>query len=101
LKIKISDCINSCGHHHAGHIGILGVDRRGEENYQLLLGGSGEEDASKAAILGPGFDEDGTVDAIEKVVAVYLGEREDGEDFLPAYRRLGADVFKEAVYGAR
>lgn len=101
LKIKISGCINSCGHHHAGHIGILGVDRKGEENYQLLLGGSGAEDASKAAILGPGFDEDGIIDAIEKVVAVYLGEREDGEEFLPAYRRLGADVFKEAVYGAR
>jgi len=99
LKIKISGCINSCGHHHAGHIGILGVDRRGEENYQLLLGGSGAEDASKAAILGPGFDEHGIVDAVEKVVAVYLGEREDDENFLNAYRRLGPDVFKEAVYG--
>ena len=99
LKIKISGCINSCGHHHAGHIGILGVDRRGEENYQLLLGGSGAEDASKAAILGPGFNEVGIVDAVEKVVAVYLGEREDDETFLSAYRRLGPDVFKEAVYG--
>ncbi|WP_262691901.1 nitrite/sulfite reductase [Kordiimonas aestuarii] len=101
LKIKISGCINSCGHHHAGHIGILGVDRKGEENYQLLLGGSGAEDASKAAILGPGFDEHGIIDAVEKVVAVYLGEREDGEEFLAAYRRLGPAVFKEAVYGAR
>ncbi len=99
LKIKISGCINSCGHHHAGHIGILGVDRRGDENYQLLLGGSGAEDASKAAILGPGFNEVGIVDAVEKVVAVYLGEREDEESFLNAYRRLGPDVFKEAVYG--
>lgn len=99
LKIKISGCINSCGHHHAGHIGILGVDRKGTENYQLLLGGSGAEDASKAAILGPGFDEDGIVDAVEKVVAVYLGEREEDEEFLAAYRRLGPDVFKEAVYG--
>lgn len=99
LKIKISGCINSCGHHHAGHIGILGVDRKGSENYQILLGGSGEEDASKAAILGPGFDEDGIVDAVEKVVAVYLGEREDDETFLSAYRRLGPTVFKEAVYG--
>jgi sulfite reductase (NADPH) hemoprotein beta-component len=99
LKIKISGCINSCGHHHAGHIGILGVDRRGQENYQLLLGGSGAEDASRAAILGPGFDEIGIVDAIEKVVAVYLGEREDDEEFLDAYRRLGPAVFKEAVYG--
>ncbi len=101
LKVKISGCINSCGHHHAGHIGILGVDRRGEENYQLLLGGSGAEDASKAAILGPGFNEHGIVDALEKVVAVYLGEREEGEEFLATYRRVGPDVFKEAVYGAR
>lgn len=99
LKIKISGCINSCGHHHAGHIGILGVDRKGSENYQILLGGSGEDDASKAAILGPGFDEDGIVDAVEKVVAVYLGEREDNETFLSAYRRLGPALFKEAVYG--
>lgn len=99
LKIKISGCINSCGHHHAGHIGILGVDRRGEENYQILLGGSGAEDASRAIILGPGFDEFGIIDAVEKVVAVYLGEREDGEEFLAAYRRLGPEVFKEAVYG--
>ena len=101
LKIKISGCINSCGHHHAGHIGILGVDRKGEEVYQLLLGGSGAEDASRAAILGPGFDEHGIVDAIEKVVAVYLGEREDGEEFLSTYRRVGPAVFKEAVYGTR
>jgi sulfite reductase (NADPH) hemoprotein beta-component len=100
LKVKMSGCINSCGHHHAGHIGILGVDRKGEEVYQLLLGGSGAEDASKAAILGPGFDEHGIVDALEKVVAVYLGEREDGEEFLATYRRVGAQVFKEAVYDA-
>lgn len=100
LKVKMSGCINSCGHHHAGHIGILGVDRKGEEVYQLLLGGSGAEDASKAAILGPGFDEHGIVDALEKVVAVYLGEREEGEEFLATYRRVGAKVFKEAVYDA-
>lgn len=100
LKVKMSGCINSCGHHHAGHIGILGVDRKGEESYQLLLGGSGAEDASKAAILGPGFDEHGIVDALEKVVAVYLGEREEGEEFLTTYRRVGQQVFKEAVYDA-
>ncbi|GHF17176.1 sulfite reductase [Kordiimonas sediminis] len=100
LKVKISGCINSCGHHHAGHIGILGVDRKGEEVYQLLLGGSGAEDASKAQILGPGFDENGIVDAVETVVAVYLGERQDGEKFLETYRRIGADPFKEAVYEA-
>ncbi len=100
LKVKMSGCINSCGHHHAGHIGILGVDRKGEESYQLLLGGSGAEDASKAAILGPGFDEHAIVDALEKVVAVYLGEREEGEEFLATYRRIGQQVFKEAVYDA-
>src|SRR5690606_26852599 len=66
MKIKISGCINACGHHHAGHIGILGVDRKGTESYQLLLGGSGAEDVSQAKITGPGFDEDGIVDAIEK-----------------------------------
>jgi len=99
LKVKMSGCINSCGHHHAGHIGILGVDRKGEEVYQLLLGGSGAEDASKAMILGPGFDEHGIVDALETVVAVYLGERTEGETFLEMYRRTGPQVFKEAVYG--
>lgn len=99
LKLKISGCINACGHHHAGHIGILGVDRKGTENYQLLLGGSGEEDVSLAKITGPGFDEDGIVDAVEKVTDVYLGAREDGERFLDTYRRLGIDPFKEALYG--
>jgi len=100
LKVKMSGCINSCGHHHAGHIGILGVDRKGQELYQILLGGSGAEDASKAGILGPGFDEHGIVDALEKVVAVYLGERLDGEEFLATYRRIGAQIFKEAIYDA-
>jgi len=100
LKLKISGCINACGHHHAGHIGILGVDRKGTENYQILLGGSAEEDTSLAKILGPGFDEDGTVDAIETIVDVYKAQRLDGENFLATYRRLGAEPFKEAVYGA-
>ena len=99
LKLKISGCINACGHHHAGHIGILGVDRKGTENYQLLLGGSGAEDASLGRITGPGFDEDGIVDAVEKVTNVYLGARHDGERFIDTYRRLGLDPFKEAIYG--
>ena len=99
LKIKISGCINACGHHHAGHIGILGVDRKGEENYQLLLGGSGAEDASLAKIIGPGFSQDGVVDAVEKVVARYRAVREPGERFLDTYRRVGVEPFKEAVYG--
>ncbi|WP_353198123.1 nitrite/sulfite reductase [Sandarakinorhabdus sp.] len=100
LKIKISGCINACGHHHAGHIGILGVDRKGDENYQLLLGGSGAEDASLAKILGPGFDEDGIVVAVEKVVDCYKALRSDpAERLLDTYRRVGAAPFKEAVYG--
>jgi sulfite reductase (NADPH) hemoprotein beta-component len=99
LKLKISGCINACGHHHAGHIGILGVDRKGTENYQLLLGGSGAEDASLGKIMGPGFDENGVVDAVEKVVERYRTLRSDGERFLDTYRRVGMEPFKEAVYG--
>ncbi|VXC99836.1 nitrite/sulfite reductase [Sphingomonas sp. AX6] len=99
LKLKISGCINACGHHHAGHIGILGVDRKGVENYQLLFGGSGAEDVSLAKITGPGFSEDGIVDAIEKATDVYLREREGGERFVDTYRRVGMQPFKEAIYG--
>ncbi|WP_336958985.1 nitrite/sulfite reductase [Sphingobium aquiterrae] len=99
LKLKISGCINACGHHHAGHIGILGVDRKGIENFQLSLGGSGAEDVSLGQITGPGFSEDGVVDAIEKVTDVYLANRTDGERFVDTYRRLGMAPFKEAIYG--
>ena len=99
LKLKISGCINACGHHHAGHIGILGVDKKGKENYQLSLGGSGAEDVSLAKITGPGFDEDGVVDAIERVTDRFVQVREPGERFLDTYRRVGFDVFKEAIYG--
>ncbi len=99
LKMKISGCINACGHHHAGHIGILGVDKKGTENYQLLLGGSGAEDVSLGKITGPGFDEDGIVDAVERVTDKYLESRQDGERFLDTYRRLGFAPFKEAIYG--
>ena len=99
LKLKISGCINACGHHHAGHIGILGVDKKGEENYQLSFGGSGAEDASLAKIIGPGFSEDGVVDAVEKAVETYRGLRTEGERFLDTYRRVGLAPFKEAIYG--
>jgi sulfite reductase (NADPH) hemoprotein beta-component len=98
LKLKISGCINACGHHHAGHIGILGVDRKGVENYQLLLGGSEAADTSLGQITGPGFDEDGIVDAVEKATQVYLRERNEGERFLDTYRRIGMAPFKEALY---
>ncbi len=99
LKLKISGCINACGHHHAGHIGILGVDKKGLENYQLLLGGSEADDTSLGKITGPGFTEDGIVDAIDKVTDVYLDKREGDERFLDTYRRIGMDPFKEAIYG--
>ncbi len=99
LKLKISGCINACGHHHAGHIGILGVDKKGRENYQLSLGGSEAEDVSLAKITGPGFDEDGVIAAVEKVTDVYLAQRSDGERFLDTYRRIGMEPFKEALYG--
>ncbi|QYU70868.1 nitrite/sulfite reductase [Leptolyngbya sp. 15MV] len=99
LKLKISGCINACGHHHAGHIGILGVDKKGVENYQLLLGGSEAADTSLAKITGPGFSEAGVVDAVETVTDVYLREREQGERFLDTYRRIGMEPFKEALYG--
>lgn len=99
LKIKISGCINACGHHHAGNIGILGVDRKGSESYQLLLGGSGDEDTTQAKIAGPGFDEAGIVDAVERAVEHYRTVRDPGERFIDTYRRVGMDGFKEAVYG--
>lgn len=99
LKLKISGCINACGHHHAGHIGILGVDKKGVENYQLTLGGSGAEDVSIGKITGPGFDEDGIVDAVEKAVEKYRELREGEERFVDTYRRVGMDPFKEAIYG--
>jgi sulfite reductase (NADPH) hemoprotein beta-component len=99
LKIKISGCINACGHHHVGAIGILGVEKRGEEHYQLLLGGSGNEAAALANITGPGFGPDGIVDAVEKVVDTYLRLRVGPqEEFLAAYARLGVEPFKEAIY---
>jgi sulfite reductase (NADPH) hemoprotein beta-component len=99
LKLKISGCINACGHHHAGHIGILGVDKKGVENYQLTLGGSGAEDVSIGKITGPGFDEDGIIDAVEKTVEKYRAIRTAGERFVDTYRRVGAEPFKEAIYG--
>jgi len=101
LKIKISGCINACGHHHVGHIGILGVEKKGEEFYQLTLGGSGDEHASIGEIIGPGFSSDGVIDAVETLVDTYLKVRAGpGENFLAAYRRLGKEPFKEALYGA-
>ncbi len=98
LKIKISGCINACGHHHVGNIGILGVDKKGEEFYQLSLGGSGDEDASLAQILGPALPAGKVADAVEHLVEFYLRERQGEERFLDTVRRVGLASFKEAVY---
>ncbi len=98
LKIKISGCINACGHHHVGHIGILGVDKKGKEFYQITLGGSADENASIGKILGPGFSGAEIGDAIETVVDTYLQVRDEDEPFIDTYRRLGAAPFKEALY---
>ncbi|WP_334062291.1 nitrite/sulfite reductase [Limimaricola cinnabarinus] len=99
LKIKISGCINACGHHHVGHIGILGLDRAGVENYQVTLGGSGDETASIGERAGPGFSADEIVPAIERLVLGYLELRDSPEEsFLAAYRRLGPAPFKAVLY---
>ena len=99
LKIKISGCINACGHHHVGHIGILGLDRAGVENYQITLGGDGTETAAIGERAGPGFSADEIVPAIERIIGAYLDLRESGEEsFLATYRRVGLAPFKAALY---
>ncbi|MDX2259824.1 MAG: nitrite/sulfite reductase [Hyphomicrobiaceae bacterium] len=101
LRLNISGCINACGHHHAGHIGILGVDKKGTEHYQITIGGSAAEDAAVGTILGPSFTAEDVPDAVERLVDAYLGLRHDGESFLATTRRVGAEPFKEALYGHR
>ena len=100
LMVKISGCINACGHHHVGHIGILGVDKKGEEFYQITLGGSADENASLGEIVGPAFSYDRVVDAVETLVETYVATRRPGEIFLDTYRRVGPAPFKEKLYGA-
>ena len=100
LEIKISGCINACGHHHVGHIGILGLEKSGEEFYQITLGGDATQNAAIGEIAGRGFSADGVIDAVERVVETYLDARNPGERFIDAYRRLGAEPFKEALYAA-
>jgi sulfite reductase (NADPH) hemoprotein beta-component len=100
LRLNISGCINACGHHHVGHIGILGVDKQGQEFYQVTLGGSSKDDASLGKIVGAAFSEDDIVPAIDTIIETYLSQRSDkSERFLDFYRRVGIDPFKEALYG--
>jgi len=99
LKVKISGCINACGHHHVGHIGILGVEKKGAELYQITLGGSGDENTSIGEIIGRGFGPDEITGAVETIVDTYLAQRSaPSERFIDAYRRLGPQPFKEALY---
>ncbi len=99
LKIKISGCINACGHHHVGHIGILGLDRAGVENYQITLGGDGTEDAVIGEKTGPGFAYTEIIPAIERILRAYLDLRlEPSETFLQAFKRVGMEPFKAALY---
>ncbi|MGC6476542.1 MAG: nitrite/sulfite reductase [Parvibaculales bacterium] len=100
LKIKISGCINACGHHHVGHIGILGVDKKGTEFYQITLGGTSDETAAIGKITGAAFTEHEVVDAIETIVETYISLREGEERFLDTYRRVGIDPFKERLYAS-
>ena len=100
LDLNISGCMNACGHHHVGHIGILGVDKKGAEFYQVSLGGSSGRNASLGQILGPSFAQDVMPDVIEKIIGVYVEQRTEDEQFLDTFRRIGIDPFKERVYAA-
>ncbi len=100
LEIKMSGCINACGHHHVGHIGILGVDKKGVEFYQVTLGGAADEDAAIGKIIGPAFSTDEVVEAVETLMAAYVELRQEGERFIDTYRRLGIQPFKEKIYAA-
>ena len=98
IDLNISGCMNACGHHHVGHIGILGVDKRGDEFYQISVGGNQAEDASLGTILGPSFQRSEVPEVIEKILDVYVRRRFDGEAFLHTVRRIGVEPFKERVY---
>ncbi|WGI27267.1 nitrite/sulfite reductase [Halomonas alkaliantarctica] len=98
LDLNISGCMNACGHHHVGHIGILGVDKKGEEYYQISIGGNSTDDASLGKILGPSFFREDVPNVVEKVLEVYVSQRHEDERFLDTYRRIGLKPFKERVY---
>ncbi len=98
MSIKISGCINACGHHHVGNIGILGLEKAGVEFYQIKLGGDSSENAAIGKVTGPGFSHDETVDAIERMVDFYLDQKSEGERFIDTYKRLGMAPFKEVLY---
>ena len=98
IDLNISGCMNACGHHHVGHIGVLGVDKKGEEYYQISLGGASQHDASIGKILGPSFAREDMPEVVEKIINVYVDHRTEEEEFLDTYRRIGITPFKERVY---
>ena len=99
MRIKISGCINACGHHHIGNIGILGLDKNGEEFYQITLGGSGKENSKIGKIIGPSFSSNEIIDALEKITNVYLKLRKDeNESFMQTLDLIGLEPFKKALY---
>ncbi|MGY8789696.1 MAG: nitrite/sulfite reductase, partial [Pseudomonadales bacterium] len=98
ITLNISGCMNACGHHHVGNIGILGVDKKGAEFYQVSLGGSADRQTAIGKVLGPSFAQDDMPDVIDKIIDVYLDNREDGENFLNTYNRIGIEPYKESVY---
>ncbi len=100
LDLNISGCMNACGHHHVGHIGVLGVDKKGEEFYQIQLGGNAGDDASLGAVLGPSFGRDDVTDVIGTILDTFVASRTEGEQFIDTYRRIGLQPFKEKVYAA-
>jgi sulfite reductase (NADPH) hemoprotein beta-component len=100
VTLNISGCINACGHHHVGNIGILGVDKKGTEFYQVTLGGSADENAEIGSIIGPSFSAEEVPDAIESIIETYLARRVNGESFVETYRRIGQTPFKEQLYGS-
>ncbi len=94
----MSGCMNACGHHHVGHIGILGVDKKGEEWYQISLGGSSENDVTLGDILGPSVPKTEVANTLERILQVYVEQREDGERFLDTFRRIGLEPFRSRAY---
>jgi len=100
MQIKISGCINACGHHHVGHIGILGLEKAGVEFYQVKLGGDASENAAVGKVTGPGFSQEELIDGIERLVDYYLDVRKDDERFIDSFKRLGMAPFKEVLYAA-
>lgn len=100
IELNISGCMNACGHHHVGHIGILGVDKKGREFYQIALGGRQGKEAAIGKILGPSFSQDAIADVVEKILSTYVEHRIEPETFIDTYDRIGIETFKEAVYAS-